>query len=279
MDISIYDNYSGVKRDFEFFSLDGKYKVCSSSLAITCMRGEAIFKVRLFKYIVKRGCVLIIGPNTPFYIKEQSEDFHIDVIRVGEEISLFVEDTSVKRHIDLLMRERRLNTLSERKLRMFHIMHSYLKVLMQEKQSHYRDLVIREYAKIFCYEACYLIDKTLDNVNMKKDWQTVGKFLKYAEEYFKNNRKVEFYADMIGISPKHLAQIVKKNTGKYPSDWLEEYALLEAKKMLRNTDESIQAISFDLNFATPSHFSKFFRAKTGMTPKEFRKINWEDNEQ
>ena len=54
--------------------------------------------------------------------------------------------------------------------------------------------------------------------------------------------------------------------------------MLEAKKMLRNTDESIQTISFDLNFATPSHFSKFFRSKTGMTPKEFRKINWESNE-
>lgn len=278
MDISIYDNYSGVERDFDFFLLDGKYRICNSTLVISCMRGEALVKVRIFKYTVKRGNVLIMGPNTPFYIKEQTDDFHIDVIRIGEEVSLFAEDSGVKRHIDMLMGERRLTKLSERKLRMFHMMHSYVKVLMKEEQSHYRDLIIQEYIKIFCYEACYLIDKTLESVNHKKDWQIAGKFLKYAEEYFKNNRKVEFYADMLGVSPKHLAFLVKKNTGKYPSEWLEEYALLEAKKMLRNTDESIQTISFDLNFATPSHFSKFFRSKTGMTPKEFRKINWESNE-
>ena len=86
-----------------------------------------------------------------------------------------------------------------------------------------------------------------------------------------HNRKVEYYAGKIGISAKHLAHIIKKTTGKYPSEWMDNYALLESKKLLRSTDESIQAISYDLNFATPSHFSRFFKEKTGMTPKEFRK--------
>lgn len=278
MDISVYDNYSGVDRDFDFFFLDGKYKVCSSALAIICMRGEATFKVKLYKYTIRRCNFLVIGPNTPFYIKNQSEDFHIDVIRVGNDISEIANESYLKRYLDGLMNERRFNVISERQLRMFHIMHSYLKVLLMENPSRYRDLVVLEYTKIFFYEACYLLDKNFDTNAPKKEWQIAGKFLKLAEEYYKNNRKVEFYADMIGISPKHLAFITKKNTGKYPSEWLEEYALLEAKKMLRNTDESIQTISFDLNFATPSHFSRFFRLKTGMTPKEFRKTNWNDNE-
>ena len=46
-----------------------------------------------------------------------------------------------------------------------------------------------------------------------------------------------------------------------------------AIKLLKKTKNSIQVISFDLNFATPSHFSKFFKDKTGQTPKEFRKMS------
>ena len=96
---------------------------------------------------------------------------------------------------------------------------------------------------------------------------------------FRNNRKVEFFADNIGITAKHLAHVVHNVTGKYPSEWIESYLILESKKLLRKTNESIQTISFDLNFATPSHFAKFFKDKTGMTPKEFRKMTESSHEQ
>ena len=91
-----------------------------------------------------------------------------------------------------------------------------------------------------------------------------------VESEFKENRQVEDYAAKIGITSKHLAHVIKKTTGKYPSEWMDNYVLLESKRMLRSSDESIQSISYDLNFATPSHFGKFFKTRTGMTPKEFR---------
>jgi AraC-like DNA-binding protein len=87
---------------------------------------------------------------------------------------------------------------------------------------------------------------------------------------YKRNRKVENYAQIIGITAKHLAHVIKKTTGKYPSEWMDNYVLLESKRLLRSTDLSIQDISYDLNFSTPSHFGKFFKNQTGMTPKKFR---------
>ena len=73
MDISIYDNYSGVERDFEFFFLDQQYKECDSMLCLICMRGTATIKVRLQEYQLKRCDLLVIGPKIPFYIIEQSK--------------------------------------------------------------------------------------------------------------------------------------------------------------------------------------------------------------
>ena len=271
MDISIYDNYSGASRDFDFFEIDGEYKMCDSFLTILCMRGRAIFKVRLHEFEISRGSYMLIRANDPFMIVESSEDFHIDVVRVGESAFAMSYDDVLKKRLELVSIQRPTTKISARKTMMFHIIHSYLKVLMKERNDFYRDMILLEYVKLFLYEACHILDDTASKSNLvKKDRSITSLFFMNVDKYFKENRNVEFYAQLIGISPKHLDHIIKKTTGKYPSEWLESYVVLESKKLLKSTDESVQNISYDLHFATPSHFVKFFKAKTGMTPKEFR---------
>jgi AraC-like DNA-binding protein len=272
MDISIYDNYSGVERDFEFFHLDQQYQECDSMLCLICMRGTATIKVRLQEYKMKRCDLLVIGPKIPFYIAEQSEDFRIDIIRVGLSIFEFATEDYLKIHLDRLTRGCPICTITARKLIMFHTIHSYLKILSRGETNRYSEMIVYEYIKIFFYEVCYILEHVSKRSKIPAREREITKmFFINVEKNFKNNRKVEFYADAIGISSKHLASVVNKVTGKYPSEWIEAYLLLESKKLLRKTKESIQTISFDLSFATPSHFSKFFKDKTGQTPKEFRK--------
>ena len=272
MDISIYDNYSGVEKDFEFFNLDGQYQECDSLLCAICMRGTATIKIRLQEYQMKRCDFLVIGPHIPFYIVEQSDDFHIDIIRAGLSIFDFATEDFLKIHLERLTRGCPICTLTARKLIMFHTIHSYLKLLVKVENNRYRNLVVYEYIKIFFYEVCYILDNQHKRIKIpKRDREITKEFFRSVESNFRNNRKVEFYADRIGVSPKHLAHVIHNVTGKYPSDWIEGYLLLESKKLLRKTKDSIQVISFDLNFATPSHFGKFFKDKAGQTPREFRK--------
>lgn len=271
MDISVYDNYSGVNRDFDFFEIDGEYKICDSFLTILCMRGKATVKIRLHEFEISRGSYMLIRAHDPFQIVESSDDFHIDVVRVGDSVFALTYDDVLKKRLDLLSIQRPTSKISARKTMMFHIIHSYLKVLIKERNDFYRDMILYEYVKIFLYEACHILDDTTSQSNLgKKDRSITNQFFQFVDKEYKENRKVDHYAELIGITPKRLAHVIKKTTGKYPSEWLENYAMLESKKLLRSTDESIQNISYDLNFATPSHFVKFFKARTGMTPKEFR---------
>ena len=271
MDISIYDNYSGVNRDFNFFQIDGEYKMCDSLLTILCMRGRAKFRIRLHDIEISRGTYLLIGSNDPFYIVESSKDFHIDVVRVGDSVFEMSYEEVLKNRLERLTTNRPAGKVSQKKLMMFHIIHSYLKVMMRERHDFYRDMIIYEYVKIFLYEACHILDDTHSEPNLSpKERSITSQFFVLVESHFKENRKVEDYAEKIGISSKHLAHVIKNTTGKHPSEWMGNYVLLEAKRLLRSTDYSIQDISYDLSFATPSHFGKFFKNKTGMTPKEFR---------
>lgn len=271
MDISVYDNYSGAVRDFNFFQIDGEYNMCDSLLLILCMRGRARFRIRLLDVEICRGYYLAIGANDPFFIVDSSEDFHIDVVRIGSSAFALSYDEVLKNRLERLLINRPASKISEKKTMMFHIIHSYLKVMIKERHDFYRDMILLEYVKIFLYEACHILDDTYSESNIsQKERNITGDFFIMVEKRFKEDRKVDNYAKDLGITAKHLAYVIKKTTGKHPSEWLESYVLLEAKKLLKSTDDSIQNIAFDLNFATPSHFSKFFKDRTDMTPKEFR---------
>jgi AraC-like DNA-binding protein len=82
--------------------------------------------------------------------------------------------------------------------------------------------------------------------------------------------KVADFASLLNITPNHLNKSVKKITGKTANDCISEMTLLEAKVLLKQTQLTIAEIAFALLQRNPSDFSRFFKQKTGLTPKQYR---------
>lgn len=83
-------------------------------------------------------------------------------------------------------------------------------------------------------------------------------------------QKVTEYADFLSVSPNHLNKCVKATTGQSAQDLLNEMIVLEAKVLLKQTDMQISEIAYKLSQQNHSDFSRFFKAKTGMSPKEYK---------
>ena len=83
-------------------------------------------------------------------------------------------------------------------------------------------------------------------------------------------QKVVEYADLLAVSPNHLNKCVKSATGQAAQDLLNDMILLEAKVLLKQTDMQINEIAYKLSQQNHSDFSRFFKSKTGMTPKEYK---------
>lgn len=83
-------------------------------------------------------------------------------------------------------------------------------------------------------------------------------------------QKVAEYADLLNLSPNHLNKCVKLTTGQSAQDLLNEMILLEAKVLLKQTDMQISEIAYKLSQQNHSDFSRFFKLKTGMTPKDYK---------
>ena len=87
---------------------------------------------------------------------------------------------------------------------------------------------------------------------------------------FKTERLIRFYSERLNMTPDRLNDHVKRATGVTAGHLIRQRVLTEAKRQLVFTGQAIHEIAYDLSFSDPSHFTRFFRKQTGMTPQSFR---------
>ncbi|MBO9673093.1 MAG: AraC family transcriptional regulator [Sphingobacteriaceae bacterium] len=88
------------------------------------------------------------------------------------------------------------------------------------------------------------------------------------EKQLKNS--VAYYADKLNTSAQNLNLACKKEMNMAASAVLSEYIINEAKRLLIYTDNTVAEIGFTLNFNDASHFVKYFKRFTGLTPQNYR---------
>jgi AraC-like DNA-binding protein len=80
-------------------------------------------------------------------------------------------------------------------------------------------------------------------------------------------------ARAVARSPGHLTRVVKEMTGQTVVHWIEHRKMVEARRLLLETELKVEAIAGRLGFADPSHFRRRFRHVHGMPPAAWRQTN------
>ena len=95
-------------------------------------------------------------------------------------------------------------------------------------------------------------------------------FLRLVTQYHSKERRVEFYASKMYLTPKYLSKLIKKVSGRSAPDWIDSMVVMEAKNMLKYSEMTIKEISENLGFGSVPVFHKFFKYHTGFTPRQWR---------
>ena len=97
------------------------------------------------------------------------------------------------------------------------------------------------------------------------------RYKKALSEFIYEKSKVFEYAEHLSVTPNHLNKFVKLTTGKSANELLSEMKVIEAKVLLKQTNLAIGEIAYKIGKMNQSDFSRFFKSKTSLTPKQYRK--------
>lgn len=82
---------------------------------------------------------------------------------------------------------------------------------------------------------------------------------------------VKYFAERCFLSPNYFGDLIKKETGRTPQEYIQSKVISLAKDELASTSHSISEIGFRLGFQYSQHFNRYFKRSTGLTPSEYRK--------
>lgn len=148
----------------------------------------------------------------------------------------------------------------DRLLRTFNTPHSYRVELLQA------------YLAALLYDCKRLYDVQEHHLQQRTPQQALTfRFQQLVNQHYITRKMVSDYADMLAVSPDYLGQAVKTVTGKTPLTIISERILLEARTVLAYSDLNISETAAFLGYYEPTHFARFFRRQTGLSPQAWRR--------
>ena len=139
------------------------------------------------------------------------------------------------------------------------------------KQDSPSEIVLRSYLQLFLAKSSSVKVKLIDNDSdpREKDEQ-MERFKQLLDEHYLTLHKPNDYAQLLSMSPNNFTKRCSRYFKKTPSQLIQERIILEAKKQLHLTRQSIKEIAYALKFEDEFYFSRFFKKVTKVSPQTFR---------
>lgn len=140
-----------------------------------------------------------------------------------------------------------------------------------------------EYAqKALRLGACDIISKPIDLEQLKEaisrtvEWEftgneTVDNILLYIHKNYNQHIELDEMAEQCHVSKVHVSRIFKKVMGETVFSYVHKVRIEQAKYLLLNKKDAINAISEMVGYQSLHNFYHYFKKYTGMTPASFIK--------
>lgn len=127
--------------------------------------------------------------------------------------------------------------------------------------------LIKDFTQSFlleCTAAISNIRKTATNPIIKK-------VCDYVEENLTQDISLEMAADYAGVSSFYLSKLFKEEKGETYINYVSDKRLEKSCQLLVETDLSIKEITAEVGYNDQNYYSRIFKTKYGLSPKEYRK--------
>ncbi|WP_430934169.1 helix-turn-helix domain-containing protein [Saccharicrinis sp. 156] len=228
------------------------------------------------KYDCGTGTLLFSAPNQTYVIKDiviSSESwfiaFHEDFIR-GLDIQ-----KRIKSYNFFNYNVNEALHLSPKEEQTIKSIFRNIEVEYQNNQDEFsKEIILTHLDALLKYADRFYKRQFLNRKEINKALFT--RFTEILDEYFESNQleengipTVEWLASKLGVSHRYMRDTIKTETGKTAVDQINLYLVEEAKNLLLAPNASISETAYKLGFEYPQYFSRLFKKKTGVSPKEY----------
>lgn len=99
--------------------------------------------------------------------------------------------------------------------------------------------------------------------------ERITEITKYMNKNYSENKPIDFYAKICGLSSTRFAHLFKSATGTSPHKYISNLRIRQIKYLLVYSDMNVSEIASAAGFDDPLYMSRLFRKNTGISPKEY----------
>lgn len=117
-------------------------------------------------------------------------------------------------------------------------------------------------------------NKNFDRIDASQG-DIIREFNYLVERHFAEHHDVAFYASQLNKSPKTLSNLFSLISDRAPLNIIHDRIMIHARRQINYSNLSIKEIAYELGYDNIQTFSRFFKAKEGVSPGQYRKKNTE----
>lgn len=257
----------------EEFSLINSPAFYDCVVHLICTEGEGSFLYNDRRFSISKNDIAVISHPKLVSDISADENFHCEYIAAPDKFLhnlLPANNYSIQGCVSLF--DNPIIKVSDRDAERFRIDLTNIKNRIENTDHRFYQELMGSLLQTMIYDLFDFHAKTNENIltTDRVGYITTQFFTLIQGGRPKTQREVAHYAAQLHVTPKYLSDTIKRVTGKSASSYITNAATAIALSYLKANTLSISQIADEMNFSSPSYFSRFCMKHLGMSPIKFR---------
>lgn len=242
-----------------------------------CLSGEALFTIDGQKYRFTPGQIIICPKGSNILLLDITRDFSSRLLGLSKHIWLAARSSMTPETIQAMECRTHQGGNSDLEKEFINNIFRQIDILDIEASSDENT----DYCKqniILAVNSLLLYIQRISKANRSITREHIGEskdklfheFRVLLTNNFREDRSVQFYADKMHISTRHLNAICQRASGQNAKEIIDHFTIIELQVSLMYTHKSFQELVNEFHFPDQSYLNRYFKRHTGYSLSEFR---------
>jgi AraC family transcriptional regulator, transcriptional activator of pobA len=238
-----------------------------------CMKGKAILNTDLDKNTIEPNSIMAMSPQIIKQWQHRSKDFRTLTLFFKSELmaTILKQTHFLDQFVFFQSNQKHALSLEPNMAKEIEVQMQVINKVLKSNNAYKTEIAVHKLCiLLYQFQSFFQQENFIIESSKTRSQHISCGFKDLVSKHFIKEHGVKFYAENLFITTKHLTEIIKAETGKTASDYIQEALLLEAKVLLANPNSTVNEVALYLQFNDQSAFGKFFKNLSQISPKDYK---------